>query len=585
MNYLNPIFTEKRECQDCYKCVRNCPVKAIKVEGGYASVVPELCIFCGYCVEVCPNGAKKVRDDLANARQLLARKPTVLVSLAPSYVTEFPGVTAPQMVSALKRLGFAGVSETALGAQQVSAQAAALLQARPDRVLASSACPTVVAYLQKHRPNGAALLTGLMSPLLTHCQMLRQALGPEIGIVFIGPCIAKKLEAAQHPELLEVALTFEDLRRWLGQEKVLLEELTPAPADHFVPESAAEGAWYPVDGGMIAGMKNTCAVNDGSLMAFSGLGAIKKALDGVEGLRPDQGLFLELLACEGGCVNGPKVHCRGATVAKRQRIFQSARPAATALPRPPQVATPTSFLVPRPAPVVVPDSQIREALRSVGKSSADDELNCGGCGYDSCRDFGIALISQKAERAMCVTYMRQLAHKKANALIQKMPSAVVIVNEAIRIIEFNTAFVSLFAAEKPGTATPPAAIDGLALAEMMPFASLFQGVMKSGEDILDRDLRYQNTILHATIFSIEKHCLVGGILQDITKPAVRKEQVIRKAREVIQKQLATTQQIAYLLGENAAEAEITLNSIIDSFSPPKPDEPKEANDWRKLYRR
>ena len=119
MNYLNPIFTEKRECQDCYKCVRNCPVKAIKIEGGYASVVPELCIVCGHCVEVCPNGAKKVRDDLANARQLLARKKSVFVSLAPSIVTEFPGVKPAQMIGVLKKLGFAGVSETALGAQQV----------------------------------------------------------------------------------------------------------------------------------------------------------------------------------------------------------------------------------------------------------------------------------------------------------------------------------------------------------------------------------------------------------------------------------------------------------------------------------
>ena len=188
---------------------------------------------------------------------------------------------------------------------------------------------------------------------------------------------------------------------------------------------------------------------------------------------------------------------------------------------------------------------------------------------------------------MCVSHMRQLAHKKANALIQKMPSAVVIVNEVMRVIEFNAAFVSMFAAPKTGqpAGAAPVSIEGIALAEIMPFASLFHSVLKSGEDILDRDLRYQNTILHATIFSIEKHCLVGGILQDITKPAVRKEQVIRKAREVIQKQLAITQQIAYLLGENAAEAEITLNSIIDSFSPPKPDEPKESNDWRKLYRR
>ena len=585
MNYLNPIFTEKRECQDCYKCVRNCPVKAIKVEGGYASVVPELCIVCGHCVEVCPNGAKKVRDDLANARQLLTLNKSVFVSLAPSFVTEFPDVKPVQMVGALKKLGFAGVSETALGAQQVSAQAAALLRKNPERVQVSSACPTVVAYLQKHRTGGATLLTGLLSPLLTHCKMLRQTFGADIGIVFIGPCIAKKIEAAQHPELLDVVLTFEDLRRWLEQEKIAPEKMVETPEDHFIPERSAEGAWYPVDGGMIAGMKSACAVNDCSLMAFSGIGVIKKALDGIEEMKPDNGLFLELLACEGGCVNGPKVQRRDATVVKRHLVLRSVAAPQVLFPRPATLETPADFTV---APVAVaryPDSQIREALRNVGKFSPDDELNCGGCGYDSCREFGAALISGKAERAMCVTYMRQLAHKKANALIQKMPSAVVIVNDALRVIEFNAAFVNLFAPEKTSGSDGAVSIEGIALAEVMPFASLFHNVLKTGEDILDRDLRFQNTILHATIFSIEKHSLVGGILQDITEPAVQKEQVIRRAREVIEKQLATTQQIAYLLGENAAESEITLNSIIESFSPPKPDEPKENHDWRKLYRR
>ena len=585
MNYLNPIFTEKRECQDCYKCVRNCPVKAIKVQNGYASVVPELCIVCGHCVEVCPSGAKKVRDDLAHARQLLTLKKSVFVSLAPSFVTEFPGVTAAQMVGALKRLGFAGVSETALGAQQVSAQAAALLQRNPERVLVSSACPTVVCYLQKKRPGGAALLTGLLSPLLTHCQMLRQAFGAGIGIVFIGPCIAKKIESAQHPDLLEIVLTFEDLRRWLAQERIVPEAIVAAVEDQFVPESSAEGAWYPVDGGMIAGMKSICAVNDGSLMAFSGLGAIRKALDGIEELKPDHGLFLELLACEGGCVNGPKVSRRDATVLKRRLVLRPVAPAGLALPRAALVESAADFSVAAVLAPRYPDAQIREALRSVGKFAPADEMNCGGCGYDTCREFGIALLGQQAERAMCVTYMRQLAFKKANALLQKMPSAVVIVNEALRVIEFNAAFVSLFAPDRAAPEPDAGSLEGLALAEVMPFASLFHNVLKTGEDILDRDLRFQNTILHATIFSIEKHCLVGGIIQDITKPAVRKEQVIRKAREVIAKQLATTQQIAYLLGENAAESEITLNSIIESFSPPKPDEPKENHDWRKLYRR
>jgi iron only hydrogenase large subunit-like protein len=562
-------------------------VKAIKVESGYASVIPELCIVCGQCVEVCPNQAKRVRDDLPLVRQLLSTRLQIFASLAPSYVTEFPEATPGQMIHALKRLGFAGVSETALGAQEVSAQAAALLAQEPNRVLASSACPTVVAWFQKHRPQYSRFLTNLLSPLLTHCKILRQTFGADIGIVFIGPCIAKKLEASRHPELLDAALTFEDLRRWFEQGKIRPAILEERVEDRFVPETSAEGAWYPVDGGMIAGMKTRCAVNDASCMAFSGIPALERALDGLQQCSGKEGLFLELLACEGGCVNGPRAARRNGTAERRRRVLQQGRSSNIALPRATdsRLELRCGYEAVTPTLPQYPEAQVREALRQVGKLSIDDELNCGGCGYDSCREFGAALLGQKAERSMCVTYMRKLALKKADALIQQMPSAVVIVNESLRIIEFNRAFARCFGrgSDQPGEV--PLQLEGILLSEVTPFASLFHTVLKSGEDILDRDLRYQQTILHATIFSIEKHAIVGGILQDITEPAVRKAEVIRKAHEVIQRSLETTQKIACLLGENAAESEITLNSIIDSFSPAKPEEPRTDHDWRKLYRR
>lgn len=585
MDSLSPIYTEKHECQDCYKCVRHCPVKAIKVEEGYASVMPKLCIYCGQCVAACPNGAKRVRDDLPAARRLLVMKPRVIASLAPSFVSEFPELRPAQLVHLLRGLGFHGVSETALGAQQVSAQAAALLKNSPGQALFSSACPTVVSYLQKHRPEALPRLTGLLSPLLTHCRMLRQHFGSEIGIVFIGPCIAKKIEASQHPELLEAALTFEDLRRWFEQDRIVPEQALETPEDHFIPEPSEEGAWYPVDGGMIASMKSSCAVNDRSCMAFSGISAIEKAIGGLEELKPEGGLFLELLACEGGCVNGPRTSHRDGTAAKRLRVLNYAHPSRAPLPRSSSLMIQESFPPTPPPATNYPDSQIREALRLVGKHSAEDEMNCGGCGYDSCRAFARALLSQKAERAMCVTHMRKLAQKKANALIQKMPAAVVIVNEAMRIIEHNAAFSALFARDASDPLGAPPVIEGAPLSSWMPFANLFYRVLKSGEDILDHDLRFQDTILHASIFTIEKHWVVGGILEDITQPAVRKEQVIRKVRGIIQKNLQTVQEIACLLGENASESEIALNSILESFSPKKLDEPGPDHDWRKLYRR
>lgn len=570
MDRLSPIYTEKHECQDCYKCVRQCPVKAIRVQDAYATIVHEMCIYCGACVSICPNTAKHVRNDLARARQLVRLPRQVYVSLAPSWITEFDQVAAGQMIAALKRLGFAGVSETALGAQQVSAHVGQALQTQPGRILLSSACPTVVAYIQKHRPQLAGSVTGLLSPLLAHCRLLRSHFGESVAIVFIGPCIAKKIEADEHPELLDLALTFQDLRLWLSTERVDPRALTPAPEDLFVPQAAEEGVLYPVDGGMIAGIRAHCRVDDASFMSFSGLPAVEKALGGLEELDDEagQGLFLELLACEGGCVNGPRVSRPGNTVAKRQRILRNVRfPRDVAVPRRPEIDI-RQAIVPLPFQRTLPtETQISEVLGSIGKRSVEDELNCGGCGYDSCREFGKALIAERAERAMCVSWMRQLASKKANVLIHKMPSAVVIVDSDLRVLECNAAFVAIINRQHP--ATVPAELEGLSLAALLPFHNLFASVLKNDLDILDRDIRFLDTILHLSIFTIDPHAVVGGIFQDITLPAVQKEQVIRRAHEVIQKNLATVQKIAYLLGENAAESEITLNSIIESFSPAK----------------
>lgn len=587
MNFLNPIFTEKGECQDCYKCLRHCPVKAIRVESGVASVIPELCIACGQCVELCPSRAKRVRDDVPLAKQLLASGRPVFLSLAPSFITEFAGIEPARLIHALKRLGFAGVSETALGAQWVSSRAAEDAQAYPGRSFVSSACPTVVRYIQTYRPRESSLLTPLLSPLLAHCKLLRARFGPGIGIVFAGPCIAKKLEAGFRPDLLDVALTFEDLWRWFESEQIDLPGVVPGPDDQFVPERSAQGAWYPVDGGMIAGIKLCCPVNDDRFMAFSGIPAIARALDGLcdEDGGEQDGVFLELLACEGGCVNGPKAGCRRGTAVKRGQVLRYGRIADTAAPEPDLAA---NYVVPIPASAAWPESKIREMLQSIGKRNRADELNCGGCGYDSCRHFVFALIEGKAERSMCVTNMRKLALKKANALMQKMPAAVVIVDERLRVIECNGPFAALcHSGSKPVRmgSDAEAPFEGTELGELLPFANLFRSVLNTGQDILDRDLRYQNTILHATIFNIEKHQVVGAIFQDITEPAVHKAEVIRKAKEVIVRSLATTQEIARLLGENAAESEVTLNSIIESFTPDRPEEPKPDHDWRDLYRR
>ena len=556
------IYTERRECQDCHKCIRECPVKAIRVQDGYARVVPEMCIQCGNCILACPSNAKQVRNDLPLVKELIASGRKVVVSLAPSFVAQFPGVRSGQVIHALKQAGVCAVSETALGAQQVSAGVLSLMKDKPGHVWISSACPVVVDFVAKYHSECQDNIAPLLSPLLTHCKMLREYYGNEIAIVFIGPCIAKKKEAEQHPELLDIVLTFEDLENWFDEEGIALDAVIEEPVDCFGLEDAREGALYPIEGGLIPGIAGDDQVKSSQVMSFSGIPNVEQALKGIAEWRPDRNIFLELTACAGSCVNGPKA-ARNMSIAKRRfEILQYAKPSGE-LPR----ATTTAATRPYKAVPLPRDEysemQITEALRSVGKHSAEDELNCGGCGYDSCRGFARALLARNAERMMCATYTRKLAQKKANALLQKMPSAVVIVDEQLKIIECNANFLRLFSEE----VEQEKELEGAALDAVIPFSNLFQRVLDSGEDIVSHDIRYQRSILNSSIFTIEPHSVLCGIFQDITEPIFQKEQIIGRARDVIQKNLKTVQQIAYLLGENAADSEIILNSIVRSFSP------------------
>ena len=221
-----------------------------------------------------------------------------------------------------------------------------------------------------------------------------------------------------------------------------------------------------------------------------------------------------------------------------------------------------------PEQPVFSEVQIHEALASVGKHSLADERNCGGCGYETCKQFAAALLAGKGERTMCVTYMRQLAQKKTNALMSKMPSAAVMLDDQLRIIDANKKFQAMFE-QVPGSGAQADSLEGMNLREVipiMPFCHMFQRVLTTGQDALERDFRLRGTIVHVTIFTIDPHAVVGAILQDITSSRLKKEQIISRAQEVIQKNLKTVQQIAFLLGENAAQSEITLNSIVESFA-------------------
>jgi iron only hydrogenase large subunit-like protein/uncharacterized Fe-S cluster-containing protein len=568
MTDYHPIYTEKADCQDCYKCVRECPVKAIKIENQTARVIDKLCIHCGHCVSVCPAGAKKIRSDLDRAKQILQFKDRVLVSVAPSYIGEFSEISSAQLIAALKQLGFYGVSETALGAQEVSAHSADVLNRSDRAVLISSACPTVVEWIKKYHPELNEKVTAFLSPLLSHARLLKQTFGEDIGVVFIGPCISKKVEADTHPDLLDVALTFQTLRTWFEEEGITLDRVSPSEEDDFLLGHAEEGSLYPIEGGMVAGIKANCSVTDTEFMNISGISNIEQAMEDIETLDSEKSIFLELLGCEGGCVNGPMMLNPRQTIKKRHQILSHATYPVDSIPRSPQIDIHDDWTLPAVASEPVSDADIQEALRRTGKLTPKDELNCGSCGYNSCRDFARALLDGRAETSMCLSYMRKLAHNKANALIRTMPSGVVIVDSDLRIIECNRNFARLLGDDIEMVYDARPGLEGARLEKLTDFSREFKTVLVSGEDIEGKDIHSRDKNLYLSVFSIEKHQVVGGIVQDFDVPTVQKEQVIKRVEQVIRKNLETVQQIAYLLGENASETEVTLNSILDSFKDP-----------------
>lgn len=567
------IFSELAQCQDCYKCVRACPIKAIRVNSAHAVVVPELCIACGACVSACPSGAKRVRGDGQRVERMIQEGRRVVASLAPSYRSEFPELEPWQLVSSLKALGFAAVSETALGAEQVSAHLASLLDHSEGGIFLSTACPSAVDLVRKYHPDLVPRLTPLASPLQAHAALLRAHFGEDIDVVFLGPCIAKKQEVdeTESTARLVAALTFEELRAWMGRRRIDPRKAEALSGPSFEPRPAAEGALYPIEGGMARATALSLTQPGTEFMALSGIDHIHQALTGLP--RPGKGnLFLELLACEGGCVCGPK-SARKAPVASQLRILEAGQTRAPLYPRKAEVAADRAFAPNPPQQKQPSEAAVRGVLQNLGKRGADDELNCSACGYETCRELACAILASRAETRMCVSNLRRQAEKKANALLRTLPFGVVIVDADLRIIESNDQFVRLLGEDAWLIHESQPGLTGASLEKCLDFAERFREVLASGEEIIRKDIRSGELTLSTTIFTVERHRVVGALLHDVTAMEQRHRQIIGKAEEVIQNMLANAQEIAFSLGKNAARSEGILNSIIAEFAGELSSEP------------
>ena len=564
MNQLSPVYTTNNICHDCYKCIRYCPCRAIRIVNGRAGVIQELCVACGMCVKVCPAKAKKIRLDLPRAKYLLGSGKRVYASLAPSYVSYFKQYSPGALIATMKKLGFSGVSETALGAQAVSVETGKYLEKAPPGIYFSSACPAVVDYIRKYAPKYVRNIVPVLSPLLSHAKLLRKELGNDINVVFFGPCPAKKNEADSHPDILELALTFNDLKDFWSSENIRPETFTEKEYGEMIPQAAEEGKIYAVEGGM----NDTIRSDSGTVRFFtvSGLRNLERLLRDVPS--PSEigncKIFVECLSCYGGCINGPTMPMEnGGTLSSMVQIAKEYT-GGNSLSRKIDLPIRESVFAAPCSDPEFSEEKIKTALASINKFTPSDELNCGGCGYFTCREFAKALLTDKAESSMCVSHLRQIAQRKSNALIKYIPAGVVIVDRHLKVVECNRRFAELFD-DNTLVAFESCGLVGADIRLFVDFHGLFASVLNGGGELQRPHLVCDDKILNISIFTISPNQSIGAIVQNVTSIEMHREQVSEKARAVIQKNIVTCQRIARNLGEHMAETEILLREVAGTY--------------------
>lgn len=564
-NKLSPVYTLKNECHDCYKCVRECYVKSIQIKDGSASVLADRCIACGHCVTVCPSNAKRIRYDVDKVKGIFATGKKVVVSLAPSWISVFD-YTKQQMITVLKALGFSDVSETALGAQEVSIKVAKLIKESEKGLFISSACPVIVDYIRYYKPEYAKYITPVASPALTHAKMLKEQYGEDISVVFIGPCIAKKNESDKNSDLIDVALTFDELNYWIKESYIDLAKIEVLPDEDFVPNSANEGALYPVLGGMNETLKFAGIEKDVQLLDICTLHSLDKALNGLHPERLEEKIFLEALGCDGGCINGPGISMCKSTILKTSDVLNNFKKRES-IPATPKTVVEMDYSAIDIKKREFKHEEIMKTMERIGKHNEEDELNCGGCGFQTCRELACAILAGEAEPSMCVSYMRKIALRKAAAMLRCMPSAMVMIDNKNKILESNDAFMKMFTGEMYDVFSErPEGVNGADIDRIIPFSDLLTTALKTGKDIHKEHYVVGNKLYDINIFIIEEKEIVGAIITDVTQSELNREKIAERAKEVISKNIAKVQEIAILLGEHMVETELLLSTIADDYT-------------------
>lgn len=566
------LRTNTANCRDCYACVRACPVKAIRVNTGHAEIVPELCILDGSCVAACPQGAKQVEEHTSRVLDLLSQGKTAF-TLAPSVAAAFP-VPPGVVAAALRRLGAVAVGETAETSGWVSRRH--WEQAVEKQAVLSSCCPAVVNLISTYYPGVLPYLASVVSPMVAHGRALKAALGEHTYVVFTGPCIAKKGEMSDAGlnGSIDAVLTFDELRALLDQRVPGWDELAPEPLDVVVDRAEASVSLrrFPLPGGMMALLGDAAEQAKPTTMVVTGIKRCMELLADVV-VNGMPATVVEMMACEDGCTGGPAM-CGREPAFRRQLRLESyaANPQGVSTAKPlaafryGDIPLERGFNDHRPHLPQPSEEEVRAILASIGKRQAADELNCGACGYDSCRAKAIAVFRGMAEREMCIPYMRRKAESMAEVTIAATPTGVLVINRSLHVLSLNPAAERMFRCHAGDYVGRPLwrLYDPSRVERLFATHEPFTGVVRHEK---------QGLIVRESMVYDPKNDLVIVLITDITEEMRRREEfaalretTLERAQEVIDQQMRVAQEIAGLLGETTAETKAILTRLMRLFS-------------------
>lgn len=549
---------KKSNCKNCYKCIRHCPVKSIRFSGNQAHIIGNECILCGQCFVVCPQNAKQIADSTEAVKVLIGNRDKVIASIAPSFIANYDGVGIESMRAALKKLGFFDAEETAIGATIVKNEYDRMLREDKRDIVISSCCHSVNLLIQKYYPQALPYLADILSPMQAHCRDIKERY-PDAKTVFIGPCVAKKDEADYYKDYVDAVLTFEELTNWLKSENIELEQTKDVN-----PESRAR--FFPTTGGILKTME--CDAAGYTYLAVDGVENCMGALEDItEG--KIHNCFIEMSSCVGSCIGGPVMEKYRKSPLKDYIAvsdYAGKLDFDVKQPAPSDIKKNLEFISKKAA--TPSESEIMTIMRQMGKVRPEDELNCGTCGYDTCRAKAIAVLQGKAEISMCLPFLKEKAENFSDTIINNTPNGILVLNEELEVQQINRSALKMMNIPRAND------VMGEPVIRILD-PTVFSEVKRTGRGIFDQRtyLAEYNRYVEQTVTYDRDYHVVIAIMRDVTdeeKSREKKDDISRQtveiADKVVDKQMRIVQEIASLLGETAAETKIALTKLKESIS-------------------